>query len=171
MLSQKFECGRRMASLKQFQEFVEQSGRRYVCQQISVSAHHVRNAFVDRKTELSGEPNCSKHTHWIFAQALRRVTNHHKSFMLYVLKTTRVVPNTEIGDVVIQRVTGEIPPPNIFFNHAVDVVTNNAAFHIVGGVVIFMIRRRTKGCYFNYFTAESNMRQSKAAADQAAVAK
>src|SRR5690606_25480526 len=88
-----------------------------------------------------------------------------------VLYAADVVPDTEVGDVVVEGVAGEIPPPGIFLDAAVDVVPEDAAFHVVGHVGVVVQRgggpeRRD----LDDLAAETNVGEPEPPPDQAAVA-
>ena len=60
---------------------------------------------------------------------------------LDVLDAADVVPDAEVGDVVVERVAREIATPHVLIDAAVDVVANNAALRVVGRVVVLVIGR------------------------------
>jgi hypothetical protein len=88
---------------------------------------------------------------------------------LHVGYATRVVPDTEIRDVVVERITGEVAAPDVAINVAINVVTQESAAVILDAVVIDFsmvlivdfIRSsgRSESRHFNDFIAEVHMRQ------------
>ena len=67
-----------------------------------------------------------QHPHRIFAIARLRIADQLQAPRRDILCAADVVPQGEIGDVVVKRVGGEIPPPHILVDRAVDVVINDA---------------------------------------------
>src|SRR5690606_22882590 len=140
MLAQQVKRLARMTGLEQLEEFVEQACRRDVPEQGATFRDRIRNGCVDSKVELCRETYRSQHPHGIFAQALVRVSNEDQPPEAHVLDASNVVPDAEVGNVVIQRVTGEIPAPDVFFDLPVDVVAENSSFEIVRDVGIVFER-------------------------------
>jgi len=85
--------------------------------------------------------------------------------LLDIANAARVVPNTEIGDVVIERITGEVAAPDILLDRAIDIIADNSAFLIVRVIVIFVNGGGAERCHFDHLPAESDMSESKAATD------
>ena len=92
--------------------------------------------------------------------------------MFNILYTARVVPDAEVGNVVVKRVTGEIPSPDIVINAAVNIVAENSTFVIVLHVAMLFaaVRSGTKCGNFDYFPAETDMRQAESPPDKTAIA-
>jgi hypothetical protein len=104
---------------------------------------------------------------------LNRIADQPDQPGLEVGDAAHVVEHREIGDIVIQGVDGEIAPPGIVLDAAVDVVAEDAAigraFH-AGRRPPRRHRRRRESGDFDDFLAKLDVRQPKAAADQPAVA-
>ena len=135
-----------------------------------MALHGVNNTAVDRKTELAGESHGSKHTDRILAKTLPWITYQHQPLTFHILEAARVIPNAKISDVVVQRIAGEIAPPDILIDRAVDIVSKDTAFLIVGGVVVFMIRGSPESGDLNDLPTKTNMRQPESTPYQAAIA-
>jgi hypothetical protein len=74
--------------------------------------------------------------------------------LLDVTNAIGIVPNTKIRDVVIESIAAEITPPDVFLNSAVDIVTNDATFIVVRGIVIDMVSSRTESRNLDNLAAE-----------------
>ena len=90
-------------------------------------------------------------------------------FPFNVIKSAGVIPDAEIGNGVIKRVTGEIPPPDILIDRPVDIVTENAALDIVSQIIIHVIGRGPEGRDFNNLPTKANVRKAESPADQATI--
>ena len=125
------------------------------------------------KIKFGGKANRPKHSHRVFTQAGLRVTDQHQPSALDVFHATGVIPDTEVGNIVIERVAGEIASPDIFVDRAINIVTKNPALVIEGrvNIGIFVIRGSPKGCDLDDLPPEAHMRQAKTPPDQPAVAK
>ena len=87
------------------------------------------------------------------------------------LEATDEIPDAEVSNVVVQGIAGEIAAPDVFFDAAVDVVTNDAAFVVVRVIVIDVVGRGAKGGNLDDLAAESHVRQPEPAPDKTAVRK
>ena len=116
---------------------------------------------VNGEPELAGKTDRTQHANGIFTHALRRVSDKYNALSLYVLESTGIIPDTEICDVIIECITGEIAPPNVLIDRAVDVVTQNSTLGIMSRIIILMICGRPESRNFDDFAPKSNMRQTK----------
>ena len=160
-----------MTSLKQFEKLVKESCRRNVGKQLHVVAYGLADRLVDREFEFCGEPDGAKHPHRIFAESLVGVAYQDDMLLLYVVDAADKVPDAVVGDVVVQRIAREVTSPYIFFDAAVNVVTNDSAFIIVRMVIIRMVSGSTKGGNLDNLPAETHVCQPEAPPDEAAVRK
>src|SRR5690606_41285162 len=80
---------------------------------------------------------------------------------LDVLESGRVVPEREVADVVVERVDGEIAPPDVLVDRAVDVVAQDAARLVVQAVVVAAVRAgRAKRGDLDDIASEADMREA-----------
>src|SRR5210317_1655962 len=92
---------------------------------------------VDFKTQLGGKADRAQHTYRILSHAHLGIADQYDAFPHDVLEPARVIPNAEIGNVVIQRIAREITPPDILVNGTIDVIPQDAPFVIAVMIVVF----------------------------------
>ncbi len=78
------------------------------------------------KAELRLEARRAQHAHRILAKARLRIADQPQRARRDVLRAADVVPEREVGDVVVERIGGEVAPPDILVDRAVDVVAQDA---------------------------------------------
>ena len=78
------------------------------------------------KPELRLEARGAQHAHRILAIARLRIADQPQRARGDVCRTAHVVPDREIGDVVVERVGGEVAAPDVLVDGAVDVVAQDA---------------------------------------------
>jgi hypothetical protein len=91
-----------------------------------------------------------------------------------ILESTRIIDQREIGDVVIERVDGEVAPQRVFLDGAIEVVAHDQAIaYLAIGVRIRVVVRAAaaEGRDLDDVASEMHMRQAETAPDQATVAK
>ena len=91
--------------------------------------------------------------------------------LLYVFDAADEVPDAVVRDIVVERIAGEVTAPDVCLDATVDVVADNAAFVVMGMVVIGMVGGRPKGGYLDDLAAETHVRQPEPPPDQAAIRK
>ena len=190
-----------MAGQEQLQRFIEQPRRRHAGQQSAQPRYRCRGRRLERKSELGLEARGAQHAHRILAIARLRIADHAQPVRREILRAADVVPDRKVGDVVVERVDGEIAPPDVLLDAAVDVVAQQPAVRIVHafdlstrhvefGLLVelrrfpvlrirlrhrlFARRRRAGGAkrrHLDDLAAEHDMRQAKAPPDQARIAK
>ena len=79
--------------------------------------------------------------------------------------------DAEVFNAVIQRVDGEIAPPGVFLETAIDVVAQYPPAFIDQHGIITLLTGTAKSGHLDDMPAEMHMRQPEAAADQAAIGK
>ena len=162
-----------MTRLEHFQELIKQSCRGYVLEKPQILGHRLANALVNLEIEF-GRKTCSpEHSNRVLSQSFIGVADQHQAAALNVLHSIDVVPDTEIGDVVIQRITGEIAPPDILADAAIDIVAQDSPRVVVCDIRMLFIAlgSGTESGHFDDFPAEADMRQPEPASDQPAVGK
>ena len=55
------------------------------------------------------------------------IADEAQASRLHIFEAAAVIPHRKIGDVVVQRIGGEIPSPNVLVDGAVDVVAQNSS--------------------------------------------
>ena len=170
-LKQRFEGVERHAGHEQLEALLVQPGRRDVLQQLGHGADRRRRIGVDLEPQLHSKANRPQHAHRVFPITHFRLPDeaHHAGFQ--VLHATRVVDHGEVGDVVVQRVDGEIAPQRILFQRAVDVVADDHAVldHPVSAGIAVGVVQGPEGGDLDDLRAEVDVGQAEATADQAAV--
>ena len=99
------------------------------------------------------------------------ITDQYNAFFPDVIEATGVVPNTEIRNVVVQRIAREITAPDVFLDAAVHVIADDSALVIVGMVVVRMICGGTKRRNFDDLPAEAHVREPESPTDETAIRK
>ena len=94
------------------------------------------------KIEFRREPHCAQHAHRILAIAGLRIADQLETPRLDIAHAIDEIPDREILDVVVKPVGGEIAPPNVLFDGAVDVVAQNASRLIEGPMLGIAGRRK-----------------------------
>ena len=139
-------------------------------EQMRMVVDRLDNRLVDFEIEFRRKANAAQHAHRIFAHAHLRIADQDNTPVPDIIEPTRVVPDAEIGNVVVQRVAGEIPAPDIFVNGAVDVVAQDSSLIVTVVIVVFADRRSAKCCNLDNLASEAHVRESEAAPDKPAIA-
>src|SRR5210317_114798 len=129
------------------------------------------NRFVDFKSQLGGKTNRAQHPHRILAHTLLGITDQYDTLPPDVLEPTRVIPNAEISNVVVQCVAGEIAPPDILVNGTVDVVSQDTPLVIAVMIVVLTDGGSPECRNFDDLAPEAHMRQAKTTANQSTITK
>ena len=82
---------------------------------------------VDLEAELRLEACRAQHAHGILAKAGLRIADQPQAPGGDVFHAADVVPDGEVGDVVVERIGREIAAPDVFVDGAVDVVPQDAS--------------------------------------------
>src|SRR3989344_8067245 len=83
--------------------------------------------FLDLERQLGGETHHAQHAYRILAIAGLGIADDAKDAGLQVIRTTDIVDDREVTNVVIERVDGEIAPHGIFFLRAENILVGR--FH------------------------------------------
>jgi hypothetical protein len=94
---------------------------------------------VERETELRLEARGAQHAHRVFAVTRDRVADELQAARGDVFDTAGVIPDREVGDVVVQRVRGEVAAPHVVVDVAVDVVAQDAAVFVGDAVLVVIV--------------------------------
>jgi hypothetical protein len=173
ILNEQLEAPHGMAALEQLQQLVEQARRWNVVEQAAERSDRFSRLRRQREVELRREPHGAQHAHGIFAITLFGIADQPQRARTHVAHTVDVIPNAEVRDVVVERVDGEIAPPNILADRSVDVVAQNAAAIGVRAVIVVRIDhiRGAKRRDLDDVAAEAYVREPEPTADQAAITK
>ncbi len=166
---QRVKAGKAIARKEKLQRLVEQPRRRRIGKQRPEPRERRRGFRRDGEIEFRSETRRAQHAHRIFAIARVRIADQAQCVLLEIVYAADIVAHAEIGDVVIERVHGEVAAQRVFLDRAVDVVAHDAPVDemtIAAAVVAGAAKRRD----FDDLAAEHDVRKSKAAADQTAVA-
>ena len=128
------------------------------------------NRLIDLEAELGRETDCAQHAYRVFPHAYFRITYEDDALVVNILETAGVIPDTEIGNVVVEGITGEVAPPRILIDGAVDVVAQNTTLLVTMVVVVFTERTCPESRDLDDLATEADMRQAKPPADQPAIA-
>ena len=128
-----------MPGEEELQRLVEQARRRHATQQLLEVAYGGAGLAIEREAQFGFEARCSQHAHRVLA-----ITRHGVAYQLQaprrdVLDATRVIPDREVRDVVVQRVRGEIPAPDVIVDGAVSVVAQDAPVFVGDAVFIVLV--------------------------------
>jgi len=140
--------------------------------QVGVMIDRANDRFVDFESEFRGKTHGAQHAYRVLAHPNFRVADQHNPFLADVFETARVIPDAEVRDVVVKRITGEVPAPDILVDRPVNVVTQDPPGVIVLDVAVFLsaFRGRAKRRDFNDLFTETDVREPESASDQAAIA-
>src|SRR5690348_7352465 len=127
MALQYLETLRPMAGEEQLERLIEQARRRHAAEQAAQFPYAGAGLAVEREAQLGLETRGTQHAHGIFAITRGRVADELQPARGNVFDTARVVPDREVGDVVIERVGGEVTAPDVVVDGAVGVVAQDAA--------------------------------------------
>src|SRR6185312_10821717 len=76
------------------------------------------------------EARRTQHSHRILTKARLRIANQPQSSGSNIFHTAYVVPDGEVGDVVVEAIGGEIAAPDVLVDGPVDVVAQDPAGRI-----------------------------------------
>ena len=107
---------------EQLCSLIEEPRRRDAGQQATEPLDRRRAGGVDLEAQLGLEARRTQHPHRILAVARLDITDQPQALGLYVGEPAHVIPDREIGDVVIERVDREIATPYVGVYVAVHVV-------------------------------------------------
>ena len=146
---------------------------------------------MQREAELAGDARGAQQAHGVLAIARLGIADQPQLALPDIGDTTHVIPDREIGDVVVERVRTEVTAPYILVDGAVEIVAQDAA-RIVAGAMIARVRigdgfggiifaqilvvdfrrrgRGAKGRHLDDLIAIHDVRETKTPADQPAVA-
>ncbi len=131
---------------------------------------------LNTEIQLGGETHGPQHAHRVFFVTLLWITDQANQAIADVVYAVGIIENA-LGDrIVIQGIDREVATLCIVFKGAVNVVTQNAPALVARRLVavfVFVVDRviGAEGRDFNDFTAEMDVNQLEAAADDTGVAK
>ena len=111
-----------VAGGEQFEDFIEQPGRRDVRQQWGQLPNGGLRFRLNLEVQFGRKTNGAQHSHGIFPIAGFRVANQADLTVFQILHAVGKVDNGEIPDAVIQRIDGEVAPKCVFFLIAIDII-------------------------------------------------
>ena len=184
------------ARKKQLLELIEQPRRRNVLEQPGELRERRARRLVDGEAELRLETHSAQHPHRVLAIARLGVADQAQRARAHVLDAADVVPDREVLDVVVEGVAGEVATPHVLVNGPVDVVAQEPTPLVVRAIdvavrllvlILFGLgllvghaievglrrHRRAGGAEcrnLDDLVTEANVRETKAPADQAAIA-
>ncbi len=175
---EQLECSVRAARQEYLVHFVEQARGRHAIEHPGELRNRRGGVGMNREAELRGEAHGAQHAHRVLAIARLRIADHAQHALTRVVDAADVIPDREVLDVVVQSVGGEIAPPDIFVDRAVEVVAQDAAALVEHAVAAFvdavvLVDRRVRGTErrdLDDLVAEAHMGEMEAAADQPAIA-
>jgi len=130
----------------------------------------------DIEAKGGGKANCAQDTHGVFGKTLVRIANDPDHALFEVAAAMDVVDDGEVGNVVEERIDGEIAAQGIFFGCAEQVVAQDEAVFCQKRVVVFrrnLIGGRRGGAErgdFDDLVVKVDVGETEAPSDQAAVA-
>ena len=159
--------------LEHFQAFVKQSCRRDVRQKLAVLANRLLNSGVNPEVEFGRKTNGAQHSNRVLAQAPVRIADKDESTAFDVFDSANVVPDAEVGNVVIKRVAGEVATPDVFVDRAIHIVAKNPALVIVLHIAVILraLSSRSERRNFDNLASEANVCEPESPANQAAIGK
>ncbi len=130
----------------------------------------------DAEIELGGETHGPQHAHRVFLVTLGRVADQADQVVADVVYAIGVIEDALADRVVIQGIDGEVAALRVFFQGAVNVVTQDAPALVAGrlvGVFLFIVLRvaGAEGRNFDDFSTEVDMHKLEAATDDSRIAK
>ena len=158
-----------MPGLEQLERFVKETRRRHVPQQDRQIADGGGSLRRDAEVQLGGQARRAKHPDGIFAISGHRVADQPQRAAGDIFHAARVVPDAEVGNVVVERIDREIPAPDVFVDGAVDVIADDPAGIGVLPVVCRAAGRRPEGDNLDHIPPEMHMGQAESPANEAAV--
>ena len=99
---------------------------------------------VQREAELGLEARGAQHAHRVLAIARDRIADQLQAPRGDVFDAAGVVPDREVGDVVVQRVGGEVAAPHVVVDGAVGVVAQDAAVLVGDAIFVVIVARRRR---------------------------
>jgi hypothetical protein len=124
---QHFQALGPVAREKQLQHLIEEARRGHTPQKLAQPPDGFGRCRVDPEAELRLETRRAQHAYRVFPKACLRITDQPQAPGRNVFDTAAIVPNGEVGYVVVERIGREIAAPDVFINGAVDVVPQDAA--------------------------------------------
>ena len=170
-LPQAFEAGGGVPRMEQLEGFVVEPRLRDLVQQFRQFPDGPRSAPGDAEVQFRRQPRRPEHADRVLAIARYGIADQPQGAAGDIVHPAGVIPDAEVGDVVVERVDREIPAPNILVDGPVDVVAENPAAVSVLAVVLGAAPGRPKGDHLDHFPAEPDMRQPETPPDQATIAK
>jgi hypothetical protein len=159
-----------VAREEHLQAFLEQAGRSRILEQRPEALDRLRGRCLDLEAELCRQPHRTQHPHRVFAVAGFRVADQAQQAVLDILEPAHVIAHREVLDRVIQRVRGEVAAHRVLFDRSVDVVAQQAAALVRLPIAAAVVAVGAERGDLDDLAAEHDVRESEAAADQAAVA-
>ena len=114
-----------MPRLEQLEHFIEQTRRRHVMNVIAEFGDRLGRLGGELEIELGRKPHDAQHPHRVFPIARSRIADQAQRPAVDVLETRRVVPDAEVGDVVVEGVDREVATPDVLVDRPVDVVAKD----------------------------------------------
>src|SRR5579863_1641362 len=130
--AQNLEAARSVTGEKELQRLIEEPRRGHRRKKLAQGPEGARGGGIDVESELRLEARGAQHPHWVLAVARLGIADETELARGNVLDAAHVVPNGKVGDVVVERVGGEIAPPDVLIDRAVDVVAQNPSARIEG---------------------------------------
>ncbi len=165
--------GAGMAAEEQFQHLVEQPRRRHLQQQLGQFGNLAACLLVQPEAQLGGEAGGAQHAHRVFPVALFGVADQADLAALDGAPAADKVVQREVGDIVVERIDGEVAAQGVFLDAAPGVVAQHQPGLFVGGVLVAVeflvvpLKGAERGD-FDHFAAETHMHDLEAAADDTA---
>ena len=141
---QSLEAACAVTRQEEFERLVEQACGRHASDQITQAANRFRRCRIHLESQFRLEACRAQHPHRVLAVTRLRIADQLQLACGNVFGASHVIPQGKVGDVVIERVGGEIPSPDILIDGPIHVVAKDAAGfieHAPGGV---RVRARTR---------------------------
>ena len=124
---------------------------------------------LDVESELAGEPDRAQHPHRILAVAFGRVADDPQPALACVGVASGEVDDGALAMVVVEAVRGEVAPPRVLLQGAVDVVAHDATVdpHVVR-IAVGGAGARAEGRDLDDLPAHAHVREPEPAADEPA---
>ncbi len=113
---------------------------------------------IDRETELGRESNGAQHPHRVLAQSPVGIADENQLAAFDVRDTAHVVPDTEVTDVVVERIAGEVTAPDVLIDAAVDIVANDPSLLVMLDIIALIDGSGPEGGDLDDLAAKANMR-------------
>ena len=132
-----------VAREEHFRRLIEQSRRRHARQQAAQLRDWRGAVAVDLETQLGLETRGAQHAHRVLSIAGLGVANQPQPPRLNVGQAADVIPDREIGDVVIEGIDREIAAPDVLVDIAVHVVAQQPTVIVLHAVSARTLRGAT----------------------------